>query len=94
MDRTLVIHRRQKEFFSPAFRKNRRRASEVELESTSRARRRQSPAKVVVAGGVCSLIHSRSKRRSLNLLRWLIYLIDLAVDNVFLCSHRSEQKRR
>ena len=38
---------------------------------------------------VNKVIHStkgyRSKCRSSNLLRWLIYLIDLVVDNLFLC---------
>ena len=59
-----LVHRRRSpvpftyNVFSPAFRKNRRPAckvkAEVELKSTSQACRRQRPAMVVVADGVCS----------------------------------------
>ena len=50
-------------FSLPVLQKNRRRACEVQLESTSQARRRQRPAMVVVADGVCSHMSEQCRRQ-------------------------------
>ena len=52
-----LVHRQlhsHKTLFSPGLQRNRRRTCEVEVKSTSQARRRQRPAIVLVANGVRS----------------------------------------